>query len=100
MVLGASLVHPPKGDDWLHEPKWDGFRFQVIKDGSEVRLYSKSGALERQFKYRLPVIVSNDYPPAAVRRPVQGFPIYEPLRAFYCLHFGVHSIGEFDAVMV
>jgi hypothetical protein len=28
----------------LHEPKWDGFRFQVIKDGSDVRLSSKNGA--------------------------------------------------------
>ena len=40
----SAAVRPPKGDDWLHKPKWDGFRFQVIKDGSDVRLYSKSGA--------------------------------------------------------
>ena len=40
----STAVRPPKGDGWLHEPKWDGFRFQVIKDGSDVRLYSKSGA--------------------------------------------------------
>ena len=26
------------------EPKWDGFQFQIIKDGAGVRLYSKSGA--------------------------------------------------------
>jgi len=35
----SAAVRPPKGDDWLHEPKWDGFRFQVDKDGSDVRLY-------------------------------------------------------------
>jgi bifunctional non-homologous end joining protein LigD len=35
---------PPKGDDWLHEPKWDGFRFQIIKDGSAVWFYSRHGA--------------------------------------------------------
>jgi ATP-dependent DNA ligase len=40
----SAAVRPPKGDDWLHEPKWDGFRFQVMKDGSEVRLYSRHGA--------------------------------------------------------
>ena len=40
----VSAVHPPKGDGWLHEPKWDGFRFQIIKDGSDERLHSKSGA--------------------------------------------------------
>ena len=42
--LSPSRVTPPRGDDWLHEPKWDGFRFQVIKNGSDVRLHSKSGA--------------------------------------------------------
>jgi len=24
----SAAVRPPKGDDWLHEPKWDGFMFQ------------------------------------------------------------------------
>ena len=28
----------------LHESKWDGFRFQIIKDGSVVRFYSRHGA--------------------------------------------------------
>jgi bifunctional non-homologous end joining protein LigD len=43
-LVSSAAVRPPNGDDWLHEPKWDGFRFQIIKDGSNVRLYSKSGA--------------------------------------------------------
>jgi ATP-dependent DNA ligase len=25
-------------DAWLHEPKLDGYRFQVIKDGRQVKL--------------------------------------------------------------
>jgi bifunctional non-homologous end joining protein LigD len=33
----------PRGDDWLHEPKLDGYRFQVVKDGRTVRLYSRNG---------------------------------------------------------
>jgi bifunctional non-homologous end joining protein LigD len=33
----------PPGDGWLHEPKLDGYRLQVIKDGRLVRLYSRSG---------------------------------------------------------
>jgi len=38
--LSAPLrSRPSTGDDWLHEPKWDGFRFEVIKDGSDARLY-------------------------------------------------------------
>ena len=42
------------GDDWLHEPKWDGFRFQAIKDGSEVRFHSRHGA---EYTERLPTII-------------------------------------------
>jgi ATP-dependent DNA ligase len=33
----------PVGDQWLYEPKWDGFRCLVFKDGDEVELRSKSG---------------------------------------------------------
>ena len=40
----SASVRPPKGDDWMYEPKWDGFRFQVIKDGAGVRFYSRHGA--------------------------------------------------------
>jgi hypothetical protein len=32
-LVPSSTARPPKGDDWLHEPKWDGFRFQIIKHG-------------------------------------------------------------------
>jgi ATP-dependent DNA ligase len=34
---------PPIGGVWLHEPKLNGYRLQVIKDGPEVRLYSRNG---------------------------------------------------------
>ena len=45
-------IRPPApGDDWIHEPKWDGFRFQVIKDGAGVRFYSRLGA---EYTERLP----------------------------------------------
>jgi hypothetical protein len=27
----------PRGDDWLHEPKLDGYRFQIVKDGPALR---------------------------------------------------------------
>ena len=47
----SASIRPPKGKDWLHEPKWDGYRFQVIKDGSDVRLYSKSGG---EYSSKLP----------------------------------------------
>jgi bifunctional non-homologous end joining protein LigD len=34
----------PLGDAWLHEPKLDGYRFQIVKDDRSVRLHSKSGS--------------------------------------------------------
>jgi bifunctional non-homologous end joining protein LigD len=31
---------PPVGDAWLHEAKFDGWRIQLHKHGSLVRLYT------------------------------------------------------------
>jgi ATP-dependent DNA ligase len=40
----------PEGKDWQYEPKWDGFRCLVFRDGSKVELQSKSGqSLTRYF---------------------------------------------------
>lgn len=33
----------PEGEGWWFEPKWDGFRCLVFKDGDAVRLQAKSG---------------------------------------------------------
>lgn len=40
----------PKGNQWLYEPKWDGFRCIAFRDGDDVLMQSKSGQpLERYF---------------------------------------------------
>jgi ATP-dependent DNA ligase len=45
-----SATEIPKGENWLYEPKWDGFRCIAFRDGSDVVLQSKSGQpLERYF---------------------------------------------------
>ncbi|MDQ3953516.1 MAG: ATP-dependent DNA ligase [Actinomycetota bacterium] len=31
----------PRGDGWLYEPKWDGFRAIAFRDGDEIRLTSR-----------------------------------------------------------
>jgi bifunctional non-homologous end joining protein LigD len=36
-------ISPPVGDVWLHEAKFDGWRIQLHKHGSLVRLYTKNG---------------------------------------------------------
>src|SRR3954454_21999323 len=33
----------PTGDEWRFEPKWDGFRTIVFRDGDEVHLQSRNG---------------------------------------------------------
>ncbi|MGZ5861515.1 MAG: ATP-dependent DNA ligase [Croceibacterium sp.] len=33
----------PAGPDWQYEPKWDGFRCLVFRDGERVELQSKAG---------------------------------------------------------
>ena len=49
--MEALLVEEiPQGQHWQYEPKWDGFRCLAFRDGSEVRLQSKSGqGLSRYF---------------------------------------------------
>jgi ATP-dependent DNA ligase len=40
----------PQGEGWLYEPKWDGFRSLIFRDGDRVRIQSKAGKpLERYF---------------------------------------------------
>src|SRR3981081_2625479 len=38
-----SVDEIPAGPDWQYEPKWDGFRCLIFRDGSRVELQSKSG---------------------------------------------------------
>lgn len=38
-----SVDAVPRGANWHYEPKWDGFRCLVFRDGDEVQLQSKSG---------------------------------------------------------
>jgi len=40
----TTASKPPTGERWTHELKWDGYRFQVVKIGREVRLFSRKGA--------------------------------------------------------
>lgn len=39
----VSVGEVPLGPDWQYEPKWDGFRCLVFRDGGRVVLQSKSG---------------------------------------------------------
>ena len=41
--LAKSARELPAGDGWCYEPKWDGFRTIVFRDGDEVHLQSRNG---------------------------------------------------------
>jgi ATP-dependent DNA ligase len=41
--LAKSSRELPSGDGWCYEPKWDGFRTIVFRDGDEVHLQSRNG---------------------------------------------------------
>jgi ATP-dependent DNA ligase len=41
--LAKSSRALPEGDGWCYEPKWDGFRTIVFRDGDEVHLQSRNG---------------------------------------------------------
>lgn len=49
--MEAKLVDAlPNGPGWRYEPKWDGFRCLVFRDGADIELQSKSGKpLSRYF---------------------------------------------------
>jgi ATP-dependent DNA ligase len=54
-MLAKSATQLPAGDGWLYEPKWDGFRCIVFRDGSEVELGSRNERpLTRYFPELLP----------------------------------------------
>lgn len=49
-MLAKAAADLPEGDGWLYEPKWDGFRAIVFRDGDEVLTQSRDlKPLDRYF---------------------------------------------------
>ncbi len=49
-MLAKASAALPDGDGWLYEPKWDGFRAIVFRDGDEVFTQSRDlKPLDRYF---------------------------------------------------
>jgi ATP-dependent DNA ligase len=40
-MLAKATDDLPQGEGWLYEPKWDGFRTLVFRDGDEIELQSR-----------------------------------------------------------
>jgi ATP-dependent DNA ligase len=49
-MLAKLEPEVPRGDGWRYEPKWDGFRGIVFRDGDSIRIGSRGGKeLQRYF---------------------------------------------------
>jgi ATP-dependent DNA ligase len=56
-MLAKRVEALPPGDGWIFEPKWDGFRALVFRDGEEVFIQSRDGKpLDRYFPELIPPI--------------------------------------------
>jgi len=42
-ALATRVEAPPKGQDWIHEIKYDGYRMLASVSGKSVRLYTRNG---------------------------------------------------------
>ena len=66
----------PQGDAWLHEPKLDGYRFQIVKDGERLRLFSRrafAACLRDRWRTRLPTRArAPDFPSSALRSVISS----------------------------
>jgi ATP-dependent DNA ligase len=49
-MLAKRIAAIPAGDSWLFEPKWDGFRALIFRDGDEILIQSRDQkSLNRYF---------------------------------------------------
>jgi ATP-dependent DNA ligase len=49
-MLAKRVDEMPAGEDWLFEPKWDGFRALVFREADEILIQSRDGkSLNRYF---------------------------------------------------
>jgi len=54
-MLAKLATQIPDGEGWLYEPKWDGFRCIVFRDGDDIELASRN---ERPFTRYFPELLA------------------------------------------
>jgi ATP-dependent DNA ligase len=57
-MLAKRVSELPRGDGWIFEPKWDGFRALVFRDGDDVLIQSRDEKpLNRYFPELIPPLL-------------------------------------------
>ena len=58
-MLSKRIDELPDGGSWIYEPKWDGFRALVFRDGGEILIQSRDEkSLNRYFPELLPPLLA------------------------------------------
>jgi ATP-dependent DNA ligase len=58
-MLSKRIDDLPESGDWIFEPKWDGFRTLIFRDGDEILLQSRdTKSLNRYFPELLPPLLA------------------------------------------
>jgi ATP-dependent DNA ligase len=65
-MLAKLARELPEGDGWLYEPKWDGFRTIVFKDGDDIFLQSRDEKPMNRYFPELLAPLAEQLPPRAV----------------------------------
>jgi bifunctional non-homologous end joining protein LigD len=87
LPCNPTLVdHPPKGPDWLHEVKHDGFRILARKQGTKVTLWSRRGT---DLTDRMPQIA----------KAIRGLPADEALIDGEAVIFRSDGMSDFEALL-
>ena len=98
--MEAKLVDAlPDGPGWRYEPKWDGFRCLVFRDGADIELQSKSGKpLGRYFPEVVAAMAGLDADLFAIDGELI-IPVGEAL-SFEALQMRLHRLGPPGALPV
>src|ERR1043166_6658471 len=65
-MLAKRVDELPVGGTWIFEPKWDGFRALVFRDGDEVLIQSRDEKSLNRYFPELPKVVSEQLPDRCV----------------------------------
>jgi ATP-dependent DNA ligase len=65
-MLAKRVAEIPEGDSWIFEPKWDGFRALIFRDGHEILIQSRDGKSLNRYFPELPGILRSELPEQCV----------------------------------